>query len=889
MHHHLIFTRRRFMGSALSSASLGLAMTPDSARAAGSKPVMVLLDEIPPETSASQLFSFLDPILSLNIAIGCLVRIDERSQRALQENPELLAQMVKLTTDYPGLAQMIPYAPELGAQAGYLQMRRAGDAQTACLHLFEPFLGGTDPKSLLTIASDLPEGPLPVIAGIRSAGFRSILLLPKAASASSVWLNADGVQQVQGGLRLPVDLSRSAITNAVLGEIKSADPVVIIADFPKGDDLSDDGYFQKGAALGDGVSLALADGGVFQTLPSDLVLKSGDRFQRFIVLCVTDAGTEGGSNSLIDALAQKGLQYTILRNLDRKPGPSAAASVGADACWLVASDNTQSPNELRDAVFARTNESLRQLGQLELACVAMAESVSTENVEALQGLDAILNLVPGGNGVVGVDGNGILHLRPKVTLATGQTNRKLALLDEDNFEPLRDAIVVLHGDAFKSAPEIEAAVAALTSLSAREDTIVTEITEYLEAVTIRDQAAELLKTAKRIPTTSISEPTGLASNESLMRDAKLAWSYFDRLTDPGTGLVPATAWLEDGKILSYDFATMWDTASVILATISAHSLELIDKAEFQSRLTLLLSNLADRPFAGLNLPAGLSSTTGGSPGDKRYDASDTSRLLTALKILATYAPADFPIEQIVSRWDLGKTLRDGVPQTASGLRFQSAYRSNYAGYLGRGFEQWGFKIASPYGIATDLSGFDARIATLHTAARLGPIGTEPHLLEGVEFGFSEPAFAMSEGLFAAQFAEYQKTGQLVCVSEAPINREPWFIYQGFQLGDVEAPWTVETLDPSPRFTTRGFRRAVSMVSSKAAYLWHFVRPGEYTSQLVDHVRKNASIPSLGFAPGVPSTPHVKLGSYSDVNTNGVILQAIAFGVNGARPAIEWRA
>ena len=80
---------------------------------------MVLLDEIPPETSASQLFSFLDPILSLNIAVGCLVRFDARCSGRLRDNPELLAQMFKLTADYPGLAQAIAYVPDLGTQTGY--------------------------------------------------------------------------------------------------------------------------------------------------------------------------------------------------------------------------------------------------------------------------------------------------------------------------------------------------------------------------------------------------------------------------------------------------------------------------------------------------------------------------------------------------------------------------------------------------------------------------------------------------------------------------------------------------------------------------------------------------------------------------------------------------
>ncbi|SMX22542.1 DUF3131 domain-containing protein [Boseongicola aestuarii] len=889
MQDRLIFTRRHFMGTALSGATLGLAIPPGRALSAGSKPVMVLLDDIPPDTSASQLFSFLDPILSLNIAVGCLVRLDARSQLALQENPELLAQLLTLTADYPGLTQLIPYAPDLGAQTGYMQMRLAGDVQSAYLRLVEPLSGDIPPDPLLTIATDLPDGTLPVIRGVRSAGFRSVLLLPRTASASSIWLNADGVQQVQGGLRLAANPGRTAITEAVLREIETSDTVVVVAGFPKERDLSDDGYFRAGATLGDGVSLALANGGAFQTLPSDLVLKSGDLFRRFIVLCVRDSGTDEGAQSLTDALTAQGLKYTLLRDLEHNGDQSPDTSGSAPTCWLAASDRQQTPEELLDAVIARAAGTAREADRLDLSCLAIGESTSATDTEPLQGLDVLIDLVPERHGALGLDANGILRLPAQMQLVAGGTMRRLGLLDGDAFEPLRDAIILLQSDAFNSAQEIETAVSALKSLSASEDVTVTDVAGYVEAVTVRDQAAALLKAARRIPTKLISDVAGDGSTESLMRDARLAWSYFDRLTDPSTGLVPATAWLEDGNVQSYDFATMWDTASVILATISAHSLGLIDTVEFRSRLTLLLASLADQPFAGLNLPAGLSSTRDTSLGDKLYDASDTSRLLTALKVLAGYSPDDFPIEEIVSRWDLAMTLRDGVPQTASGLRFKSAFRSNYASYLGRGFDQWGFEIASPYDVSTGLSGLDAQVAVLHAAARMGPIGTEPHLLEAVEMGFSEPAYSMSEALFAAQFAEYQKTGQLVCVSEAPINREPWFIYQGFQLGDVEVPWTVETLDPSPRFKTRGFRRAVSMVNTKSAYLWHFVRPGDYTSKLVDHVRQNAAIPSLGFAPGVPSVPTVKIGSYSDVNTNGVVLQAIAYALNGARPAVEWRA
>ena len=58
------------------------------------------------------------------------------------------------------------------------------------------------------------------------------------------------------------------------------------------------------------------------------------------------------------------------------------------------------------------------------------------------------------------------ELRPQMTVATGGTNRRNGVFDVDKFEPLRDAMILLEGDAFDSAEEIEAAISALKSLSA---------------------------------------------------------------------------------------------------------------------------------------------------------------------------------------------------------------------------------------------------------------------------------------------------------------------------------------------------------------------------------------------------------------------------------------
>ena len=170
-----------------------------------------------------------------------------------------------------------------------------------------------------------------------------------------------------------------------------------------------------------------------------------------------------------------------------------------------------------------------------------------------------------------------------------------------------------------------------------------------------------------------------------------------------------------------------------------------------------------------------------------------------------------------------------------GSRLVSSYRSNYAGYIARAFGLWGYPVTSPYSEPGSGSSFDRGVDILHEVAEFGPIGTEPHLLEAVELGASDLARAASEALFAAQVEEYLSTGKLVCVSEGPVNREPWFVYQGFQIGKDQDPWTFETLNPSPRFKTKGFIRAVDMLNSKAAFLWNVYRPGEYNDLLVAQV------------------------------------------------------
>ena len=54
------------------------------------------------------------------------------------------------------------------------------------------------------------------------------------------------------------------------------------------------------------------------------------------------------------------------------------------------------------------------------------------------------------------------------------------------------------------------------------------------------------------------------------------------------------------------------------------------------------------------------------------------------------------------------------------------------------------------------------------------------------------------------------------------------------------------------------------------------------------MRDKAKKGSLGFAPGVFFVTGNADHAYSDINTNGVILQSIAYRLNGGKPVAEWR-
>ena len=217
--------------------------------------------------------------------------------------------------------------------------------------------------------------------------------------------------------------------------------------------------------------------------------------------------------------------------------------------------------------------------------------------------------------------------------------------------------------------------------------------------------------------------------------------------------------------------------------------------------------------------------------------------------------------------------------------FEDVHGSNYAHYVARGFRAWGFTVAPVYPVSPQVKATDAEMRLVYEVADRGPVGTEPHVLEAIELGFSDAARTIADMLYTAQMRAYVEDGAIMCVSEGPLNRDPWFTYQGYQIGAEQDPWTVETIDNLAEYKTASFRQANRMVSSKGAFLWSAVRPQAYSRVLLSYVRERARIADLGYASGIFDNTGQQTSNYSDVNTNGIILSAIAYILGGRTPLV----
>jgi hypothetical protein len=120
------------------------------------------------------------------------------------------------------------------------------------------------------------------------------------------------------------------------------------------------------------------------------------------------------------------------------------------------------------------------------------------------------------------------------------------------------------------------------------------------------------------------------------------------------------------------------------------------------------------------------------------------------------------------------------------------------------------------------------------------------------------------------------------VSECPIDQPPWFTYQGYQIGGNGSTWVVDAPSPSGKRQIIRLGDAIRLVSTKGCFLWLATRPDAYSQMLYALAREKGQTNGFGFASGIYEATREPT-IHSDVNTNGIILEAIAYIINGRSP------
>src|SRR6478672_1130834 len=188
--------------------------------------------------------------------------------------------------------------------------------------------------------------------------------------------------------------------------------------------------------------------------------------------------------------------------------------------------------------------------------------------------------------------------------------------------------------------------------------------------------------------------------------AKAAWQYFVNNYQANTGFTNSTG--------GYPSGTLWDIGNYLMALNSARWLNVINQAEFDSRLNKFLTTLNGLklfedtlPNKVYNAATGQMTDYGNNPLEKGigWSALDVGRVLAAFHVIRTCHPQynDW-LKGIVAKWQVARSLKDGQLFGATVLPDKSTLlvqegRLGYEEYAARGYELWGFQ--APKAIALE--------------------------------------------------------------------------------------------------------------------------------------------------------------------------------------------
>ncbi len=846
--------RRGFLRGT-AAATLGLAMRPGAGTAAipgAPRPAFTILTDIDPWQHGPVLARVLAAFAEAGLPVACLMNLapgpDGQPATLPPDQPPAALVLARAIDRTPALVEPLAWQPDLLALPPHAMARAAHEAGKATAQALWP--SGERPLSALFPAIACAENATPMVPeGIRAAGFRTCLVIPPRDQPARGERWANGTLRIFGGSRADWHTPPGAPppdAPTAFAEIRYLSLADLAALPP-----------ERAGALARAHArqqLQREQAGEIALLAlSDMVLRDDFGFEHQIALhllrpAAADAALHAGYLRLRADLVRLGFPFSE---------SSAATTPPELALWLPGDSTGPAP----------------QLPPLKIDDTPTAQGVPPAGADQTTPGFA-LRLSLSRRTSPGVDATGALNI-PAHALPTVLRHRQLFL---GGALSSHDFALVIGPQEAASARSRARVLRLLMALDRDGVTTFRDLAAHARSLYPQGPLiARYQHTQAYLPAihTGKTRPPGTAGHQALMADARRAWSYIAAYTHPKTGLC-ASVVETTGGITRLETVTMWDVASHLNALPAAQALGLIDRAGMQARISAILPNITGRETDGRRLPSEWIRTDRVHYGNRNFDACDTGRLLAALWNLKAVVGPELArrIDDLVAGWDLDKILIDGELHSVTDGQLGAITASHCAHYAARGFRLWGHAPRSPYEVFERASVTDDRMRLLHRANAIGVIGAEPLLLEGCDLGLSPESSYLADVLLAAQIAATARTGLLYGVSETPLDRPPWFSYQGLVLDRLRDEWRVVGIGAEEGLNTPAFQRENLVLSCKAAYLWAAIRPHEYSDRLVDFVRQNGTS-KTGFVSGIYMTPQRPMTNYTDLNTNAIILQAIA--------------
>ncbi|MDR6267377.1 MULTISPECIES: DUF3131 domain-containing protein [Rhodobacterales] len=385
-------------------------------------------------------------------------------------------------------------------------------------------------------------------------------------------------------------------------------------------------------------------------------------------------------------------------------------------------------------------------------------------------------------------------------------------------------------------------------------------------------------------------------NERELRTAKVAWHYFEKFTQETTGLA--------NSVGNYPSTTLWDTASYMAAAVAAYELCLIEKPDFDSRMTKLLTTIKTLELFRKELPNKVYHTKTGEKvdytnkaGEIGFSALDIGRFLVWMRILKNrYPHLANTVDSVLLKWDFSRAIDpEGllfgayVDKETGETVYAQEGRLGYEEYAAKGFALWGFQpklahraepflTASIFGVQVPYDGRDPRI--FHSQ---NYVVTESYLQDGLELGFdlpqddSTPDWLHSDG-WRAEFADriyqvqenrWRQTGFMTARSEHNVKGPPYFTYD--TIFSDGYPWN--TVTPRGDYVPDH-----AAVASKAALGLWALWDTEYTNVLYEAIIELYD-PENGMFEGLYEQGQGRVEIFT-ANNNGIILTSLLHKVQG---------